>query len=101
MSKPSKKCPELDFGAIELINVSGEKLEVDGFNKVLADSIYKNCLSLDMLEIAMKINRGEKVELKKSQRNEIIAVMQNQNCGLVALARKGVIDFLRQYEATD
>lgn len=94
MGKLSKRRSGIDFKTIEFKDIDGGKIEIQDFYKVLANVIYRSVQSIDMLEIAMKIYKGDKVLLNRTQINEIVALMQNPQCGLVAFARLAVIQHL-------
>jgi len=83
-----------DFTKVQLVDIEGKEVQSHELHKAIADILWKKAKNLDLVDIAMQMNRGEEVELTDSLKGEIIQMMKDPNCGLAAFARKAVIDYL-------
>ena len=83
-----------DFTKIELKDINGEELKAK-FHKTIANVVYRFALSVDLVEIAMAINKGKVVELTDSQIKEIADVVKNPQNGIATFARKAFTDFIK------
>lgn len=94
----SKKKPVqqklIQFRDMVPTDIEGKPIEVANLHKTIAAFVYKNTQSLDMMDIAMEINRGKPVKLTTSQRAEILGILNNPALGIFANIRKAVKEFL-------
>ncbi|MHC4354625.1 MAG: hypothetical protein ACYS0H_18130 [Planctomycetota bacterium] len=88
----------LQFKDIVPLDVGGEPDPLPNLHKMIADLMYKNAQTLDMLDIAMQINRGEPVSLSPAHATEILSILENPGDGVTIYARirVAVKQFLKQ-----
>ena len=84
-----------DFTKIKLTDIDGKPMKVD-FHKTIANAVYRFALSVDLVEIAMAINKGKEVELTGKQLTEISGVVNNPQSNIAAFARKAFADFTKE-----
>ena len=83
-----------DFSKIQVTDLEGKVLPSEVMVKPLANAIYKNTKDLDLVDIALQINRGEPVELEKPQVAEIKRVIDAPESGFFAFVKKAFHNFL-------
>ena len=88
----------VNFTEIKLLNLDGEP--IGEFHKVVAQRIYySNHPNLDLVEIALKINQGEPVELRDSDLEAIQKIVLDPASGIALFARKAFKDFIENEKA--
>lgn len=87
---------KVDFTKIKIADI--EDKPIDDFHKVLARVIYMHTQNLDLVEIARQINKGEPVELRSSDWDEIKRIVKSREANVFAFARKAVIDFIEEHK---
>jgi len=87
---------KVDFTKIKLLDVNGEEAKPDGlpFHKVIAEKIFYYVSNLDLVEVARQINKGEVVELSKTDLKQIRACVLSEKAGLFAFAQEAFTNFL-------
>lgn len=81
-----------DFTKIKIFDMKDEP--IDDFYKVLARVIFIHTQNLDLVEIARAINKGEPVELRDSDWDEIKRIVNSREANIFAFARKATLDFI-------
>lgn len=84
----------MDFTKIKLTDIEGEPLKDVNIHKTIADRIYKFTEKMDMIDIAIKINRGDVVDLRDSEVAEIIRIVNSKEVGFMAFVKKSILDFI-------
>jgi hypothetical protein len=85
---------KINFTEIKLVDVDGQKLPESAFHKTIANILYQKVQTLDLVDVAMKINKGEEVEVSAAALKEIETVLLDPKSGLWAFARKAVKDYI-------
>jgi len=83
---------KIDFSKLQVTKLDGDV--INDFYRDIADIIYKYTDTLDLVDIAIHINRGEVVELRDSEAERIISLFSGNKIPMFAFARKAVIDFV-------
>ncbi|KKM00003.1 hypothetical protein LCGC14_1808800 [marine sediment metagenome] len=83
---------KIDFSKLQVSKLDGEPVE--DFYKDVANVIYKFTEDLDLVDIAIQINRGNIVELRDSDSQKIVRLFESNKIPMFAFARKAVIDFV-------
>ena len=83
-----------NFTNLKLHDIDGKEMQDHDIHKLLAKGLYVNVKDLDLVEIAIKINKGEEVEIDKVEAQNIKKFIESDNCTLFAFAKKALIDFL-------
>lgn len=85
---------QVDFKQIKLTDINEQEVLNSTIHKTIANVIYVNARNLDLVEKAMKINKGEVVELSPGELTEIIKLVSSHESGIAAFARKQVKEYL-------
>jgi hypothetical protein len=86
-----------DFKKIEIRDINGVILIQDDSSKiykVLANFIYFNAHTIDMVLKAIEINKGNEVELDASEVEDIKNLIINGKFNVFAFIKKEIINFL-------
>jgi hypothetical protein len=79
---------------VELKTIEGEVMESHELHKAVANLMYRFAQDLDLVEIAMKMNRGEEVELTASQIKELKRLIVSKESVLASFSKKAAIEYL-------
>ena len=93
---------KIDFSKLQVSKLDGEPVE--DFYKDIADIIYKYTNNLDLVDVAIHMNRGEAIELRDSEAEKLIELFKGNKIPMFAFARKAVTDFItlqKQKKNTD
>lgn len=85
-----------NFSEIELKTLDGEVIENCNFHKTLANLLYHQSATVDFVDIAIEINRGNSVELTEAQVNEVKRVVELPESCIATHARKAFHDFITE-----
>ena len=81
----------IDINENEITPKSGRELY-----KAIANIMYNKTRNLDLLEIAMQMNKGEPVEMTVVQVNEMRRLIKDPANGVFAFTRKAVFVYLNE-----
>lgn len=84
----------INFSEIELKDLDGKVIPSMEFHKTVANILYHHADSLDFVEVALAMNRGEAVDLSLGQLNDIKKLVNDPKFGVFTYARKAVVDFI-------
>jgi len=84
----------LNFSDIVLKDIDGTPVKNCTFHKTVANVLYTQAASVDFVEIAIKINRGEAVELSPAQVAEVERCVFLPASKIATHARKAFQDFI-------
>lgn len=87
-----------NFSKVQLIDIEGKVIVGANLHKTIANLIYHHTKTLDLVEVAMAINKGESVELDKSEVNEIQQLIKDPQHGVFSYARKAILDFIESVQ---
>lgn len=85
---------KVDFSKMKILDVEGKAIKNSEIHKSLARIIYHRTQNLDLIEIARSINNGKEVELRDSEIKEVKRLVNDKQSGLLAFARKAILDYL-------
>jgi len=83
-----------DFSVIVLTDIDGNEVPDAKLYKTIANIVWKGTQNLDLVDVAMKINRGESVDLGNSDIATIVALVKDPKCGVFAYAIKAFLDYI-------
>lgn len=92
---------KVNFTKIELNDIEGNKIPDSCMYKDIANAIYLHSQDLDLVCIAMQINKGEEIEVTKKQLSSIREVIKNPRSGFFAYAKKAAFDFIDDLIASE
>lgn len=84
---------KIKFDKVKCLNVDGEEFEAD-MTKHIANALYNATASVDMLEVARAINKGEEIELTDEVEESIIQILPQSN--MVAFAQLAVQNLINE-----
>lgn len=84
---------EYDFSKIILVDLDGKKIKDEAY-KIVANILYCSARTLDLVETARQINKGEVVELDKSEIKEIKDLLSHPQSGVFAFTQKAIFDYI-------
>ena len=90
-----------NFSKIKVVNVDGQpykKTELLPTHKIIGKRIYDIASNLDLVDVAMEINRGKSVELKHGEAKEIRELLCGKESTLLAFLRKAIIEYMDKVE---
>ncbi len=67
--------------------------------KAVAQLLYLKVRDLDLVDIAMQMNRGQVVEMTPTQTQEMRTLIADPNNGFFSFAKKAIFDYLDKIEA--
>ena len=84
---------QFDFTKVEMLNLATEKNE-ENMHKFLAQKIYTLTKNLDLVDVALRINKGEIVTLEKVEIEEVKRIISDDAAGLFACAKKAYLNYI-------
>ena len=85
---------KVNFSKVKLTDIDGKVIPGAKIHKTLADVIWKFANSVDLVDIAIAINKGQEVALEKVEIAEIRRLINDPKCGFFTYAKKALFDFL-------
>jgi len=86
---------KIDFTKVVLRDIAGKPVKGQtDIHKTIANCIYFTARTVDMIDIARKINQGVAVELLEPQIREIINVVIHPNSPMAAFAKVATKEYL-------
>lgn len=92
---------QVNFAGIILRDINGNVAMSSNFHKTIADRLYSHAETCDFVEIAMKINKGESVDLSVKQIEEVRRLIKDPKMAVFTYARKAFDDFVDEILATE
>ncbi|KKN70965.1 hypothetical protein LCGC14_0425670 [marine sediment metagenome] len=92
---------QVNFTEIILRDINGNAAMSSNFHKTIADRLYNHAKTCDFVEIAMKINKGESVDLSAKQIEEVRSLIKDPKMAVFTHARKAFNDFVDEVLATE
>lgn len=81
-----------DFKTVDIFDIDEKKVDFD-IGKTIAVMVYRQAKNLDLVDVALKINKGEEVELRPADVKEIRQIIDDPRNGVFAHVRKALKDF--------
>lgn len=81
-----------DFKKVDIFDINEQKVDID-MGKIVGGLLYRLAKNLDLVDVALKINKGEEVELRPADVKEIRAIIDDPQNGVFAHVRKSLKDF--------
>lgn len=85
---------KIDFSKMQMLDIEGKIVPSQELYKTVANSLWHNAKNLDLIEVAMAINKGKIVEVSKKDVLEIEQVVKDPKSGIFAFAQKQILDFI-------
>lgn len=85
---------KVDFTKIKLCDIEGKEIPDAVFYKTIANILYRQAKTLDLVDLAMQINRGEEVEISGKLLEEVKQIISKPESGIYAYARKAAIVYI-------
>ena len=86
---------KIDFTKVVLHDLAGKPLKTQSeVHKTIANTIYFTARSVDLIEVAQAVNKGQEVELSVSQIEEIKNLVNHPQATLAAFAKVAVQKYL-------
>ena len=95
---------KIDLTKVKTKDIDGKAVKQEKGNvlyKHIANVMYVKCNNLDLVGIAMNINKGVAVEMEVAQVVELRKLVADPANGLLSFARKAVLDYLDKVEEAD
>ena len=89
---------KFDFSKIKLTDIEGKPLKKSEVHKSIANALWMSAKKLDLVEVAMEINRGKAVALEKEEVAEVKRLVDDDKQGFLAFARKAVHDYIESVQ---
>jgi len=90
-----------EFSKMQLKDIEGKVVPTQELYKTVANALWLGAKNLDLVDIAMKINKGEPVELSKTEVVEIERVVKNPKSGIFAFAQHQILQFIEGVKAKE
>jgi len=84
----------IDFSKIKMLDLDNKEVKDHNIHKTIANILYLNAKTLDLVETAREINKGATVELDKSEIQEIRQLISDTKNGVYAFARQAIFEYL-------
>jgi len=81
-----------DFKKVDVFDIDEKKIDTD-IGKTVAGLLYRQAKNLDLIDVALKIHKGEEVELRPADVSEIRSIVDDPRNGVFAHVRKSLKDF--------
>jgi hypothetical protein len=75
-------------------DIEGSEVKEHSLHKTLAMVLYKMAKTLDLVDKAMQMNRGEEIDVSMAELNEIKFLIKDPNSRIYAFARKAMLEYL-------
>lgn len=86
---------KINFSELEILDIDWKEIELPfTINKIIANAIYQMTSSLDLVEIAKKINNWEEVELRDTDIEEIKTIINWKEFLYYPVIKRQIIDFI-------
>ncbi len=95
---------QVDFTKIRLKDIDGNVAMSSDFHKTIANILYSRAKTVDFVEIAIEINKGNSVDLSSQQIEQVQALINTPIDGVqpvFAYARKAFDDFVAEILSTE
>ncbi len=89
---------KFDFSKIKLTNIEGKPIEKSEIHKSIANALWTSTKRLDLVETAMKINKGETVELEKDEVLELQRLVKDEKQGFLSFAQKAIQEYIESVQ---
>ena len=89
---------KVNIQELKIVDIDGNPEKVDGFHKTIANLIYRFAKTVDLVEVARTINKGEPVEISKADAKEILGILDDPQLGVFAYVRAAIRDFFDQHD---
>lgn len=90
---------KVNFSLLQLKDIDGKVVKEGALHKTIANALWHNAENLDLIDIAMAINRGKAVDLGKRELSDIESAVKDPKSGIFAFARKQIFDFIDKARA--
>jgi len=92
---------KVDFSKMQMKDIEGKIVNSPELYKTVANVLWRGAKTLDLVDVAMAINRGEVVELRDDEVEEIKELVKDLKSGVFAFARKQILDFIESVQEAE
>ena len=85
---------KFSFHSVPIFDIDGLPVEGADIHKTLAQVLYRQCKSLDLVEKAMAMNKGEEVDLEKVEIEEVVGLINSPLAAFHSFAKKALLDYI-------
>jgi hypothetical protein len=89
---------KINFSDMVLKDIYEQELPNQLFYKTIANLLYTKANNLDLVDIALVMNRGEEVELTKEELKEVEFLINDPASRIHAYARKAAREFIEEHK---
>jgi len=83
-----------NFSRVKITDIDGNVVPEVNLHKTIGNIVWRGAKTLDLVDTAIFINRGEEVELDKLEIAEIRSLINDEKNGVFAYARKAIFDYI-------
>lgn len=92
---------KIDFSKMIQKDIDGKVVENADLHKIVANVLWHGAKNLDLVDIAMTINKGKEVDLSKKDFLEVGSAVRDPKNGIFAFAQKQILDFIEEVRVKD
>lgn len=94
---------KVNFKEVKLFDIDNVPIPIEKSNihKAIANILYLQAKNLDLVDIAIKINRGETIDVSKLELEGIKETILNSQIGLSAFVKKATIEYINSIGRED
>ena len=83
----------VDFSKVIIKDIDGKEISVPEFHKIIANTIYLNTQSVDMLDLSLEINKFGMIGSSRVQIGELKNLLTNKQSPLKAFVKQALLEF--------
>ena len=83
---------KVDFNEVALKNVEDVVINIPDFRKIIANTVYMNAKSIDLLELARKINAGP-TDMTEAEIAELKNLLTGDQSPVMAFVKKALLEY--------
>ena len=87
------------FHTVTINDIEGKENKEAKVHKTLANALYSKSSDLDLVEKARTINKGEEVELDKTEIEVVKKMIKDPQIGFFAFVQKALLDYIDSVKA--
>ena len=92
---------KIDFSLLVQKDIDGKIVIDSQLTKTVANALWLHAKNLDLVEIAMAINKGEIVDLSKNELVELKVAIKDPRNQVFAFAQKQIFDFIEKVQTKE
>ncbi len=95
---------KVSLSKVKMYDIDGKvaKTTKEGaLHKLIANIIYTKCRNLDLVDIAMQMNKGLTVEMAPAHVAELKSLINDPENGVFSFAQKAILDYIDDIETQE